>query len=181
MLLQGTFDNLFTAVKDSNGTCQPALCADPTQQSDACQYYTSFFGPKTDSPTAVTLNWDPNMHMDMDTELVPMFSSTRRSAWVLHRAFCFTGRGWGLLQGWGGWGRPRGSLHQAADSICASCSSSCVVCRQYMSTFVELFELMIPYQFVPRHIKFFGHGVPFGVPQFFEGELTPNTEPPAFC
>ncbi len=60
MLLQGSFDNLFRSVKDSTGVCRPALCSDPTRQSDACQYYEEFFGSET--PAAMTLNWDPNMH-----------------------------------------------------------------------------------------------------------------------
>ena len=38
------------------------------------RYYLEFFGNSTD----MTLNWDPNMHMPLDTELVPMFPASHR-------------------------------------------------------------------------------------------------------
>lgn len=115
-LLHGTFDNLFTPVKDSKGKCQPALCSDPSRTSAACKYYLEFFG----NSTAMTLNWDPNMHAPVDTELVPMFTTTH---------------------------------------------------RQYMASFMELYNLLVPYQFVPHRIMFIGHGNPMGVPQNFVGSF----------
>lgn len=125
-LLHGTFDNLLGSVQDSKGNCQPALCADPAKTSDACKYYMEFFG----NSTAMTLNWDPNMHMPVDTELVPMFDATH---------------------------------------------------RQYMASFIELYNLMQPsYQFVPKRYQFISHGNPMGVPQHFAGVLSPAT-PIVYC
>ena len=71
-LLQGTFSNLFHSVRDQHGVCRPALCDDPKRASAACKYYAKFFG----NSDAMTLNWDPNMHAPVDTELVPMFPAT---------------------------------------------------------------------------------------------------------
>ncbi len=127
-LLQGTFDNLFRSVKDTKGNCQPALCDDPTFQSAACQYYTKYFGT---TGNAVTLNWDPNMHAPVDSELVPMFPATH---------------------------------------------------RQYMSSWIKLWELMQPKLAVAPlgQVTFFGHGTPMGVPQDFTGAFKPAT-PVQFC
>ncbi len=67
--LNGTFDNLFRSVRDSEGACRPALCAGgPTDDSPACQYYAKAFTNTTNVNT--TLQWDPNFNSPADTKLV---------------------------------------------------------------------------------------------------------------
>ncbi len=53
--------------------------------------------------------------------------------------------------------------------------------RQYMSSFIELYQLLKPYQFVPREYVFISHGNPMGVPQNFTGTLRPASTPLTLC
>ncbi len=73
--LHGAFDNLFKAVKDHQGVCRPALCADSAKKSPTCEYYAQWFGNTTD---AVTLQWDPTQLQvgANDSMLVPTFPAT---------------------------------------------------------------------------------------------------------
>lgn len=97
--INGTFDNLFRSVKDSNGTCRPALCSDAASTSAVCQYYTKSFGKTTSN---LTLNWDPDMTSATDSELVitTVGSGNKWSApfvqlWQLLQPFKFwPGRSW---------------------------------------------------------------------------------------
>lgn len=77
VVLRGSFDNLLQPVKDHQGVCRPALCADPKKESPACQYYAQWFGT---SSNAVTLQWDPTMMLvgANDSFLVPAFPATQK-------------------------------------------------------------------------------------------------------